>query len=116
MARLSERAGKNRLAILAGLIAAIAASWFMMRGPGVELVDEETVSARVLEVNRTTNEPTPGHNKRMGLILVELPDGGRARVFAPLSKVSVGAKITLKMKRFSDGSRRVTGADNKDGS
>ncbi|MDP6184145.1 MAG: hypothetical protein QF609_10030 [Gammaproteobacteria bacterium] len=116
MARLSERGAKNRLAILVGLTFVIATSWFVMRGPTVELIGEETVNAKIVGVGRMTGEPSAEDNKRIGIVLVELPDGGRVRVFAPLSKVSVGATIAVKVKRFSDGSRRVTGAKGEDGS
>ena len=112
MSRLSKRAGKNRLAIAAGLIAAIAASWFLLRGPGVELISEEIVGANVVEVigGSAGTSATIDDAKGVGIVLVELPDGGRARIFVPLSKVSVGTAVQLKVKRYSDGSRQVTAA------
>jgi len=113
MPRISERAAKNRLAILVGVVAVIAASWLLLRGPGVELLSEETVSGKVVEVihGKPGTTPVAKERKGMGIVVIELPDGGRARIFVPLSQASIGSKISLKVKRYSDGRRHVTGGD-----
>lgn len=109
MSRLSGRAIKNRLAIVAGLTAAIAGAWLLMRGPSVDLIDELTLEAKVVDVIHRAGT-SPAATNGMGIVLVELPDGGRARVFAPLAKAAVGTKMRLKVKRYSDGSRHVSPA------
>jgi hypothetical protein len=113
MPRISDRAAKNRLAVVVGVTAMIAASWLLLRGPGVELLSEETVSGKVVEVihGKSGTTPESAAVKGMGIVVIELPDGGHARVFAPLSKASIGSEIRLKVKRYSDGRRHVTGGD-----
>ena len=109
MSRISQQASKKRFAIVVGLASTIGVAWLLMRGPGVDQIGEEIVSAEVLEViQRKTASASKQPRIGLGIAIVELPDGGRARVFAPLSKVKVGAKIMVKVKQFSDGSRRVT--------
>lgn len=111
MSKISQRAGKKRFAIIIGLGATVAAAWLILRPPGIDQTGEEIVSAEVLEVIQ--RKPPSGSPLRVnnGLVIavVELPDGGRARVFAPRSRVSMGAKIPVKVKHYSDGSRHITG-------
>jgi hypothetical protein len=114
MSRISQRAGKKRFAIIIGLAGTVAVAWFMLSGPGVEQIGEEIVSAEVLEIIQRSSANGPKPRKGgLGIAVVELPDGGRARVFVPRSKASIGAEITVKVKRYSDGSRHVTGGDGK---
>ena len=109
MARLSQRAGKNRLAVSAGLGAAFGIAWLLFAPHGVEQIGEERVNATVVEVilgpHDQAEEPA-----RVAIVLVELPEGGRARVFAPGTHAMVGSAIAVTVKRFSDGSREVTAA------
>ena len=110
MSRISQQASKKRFAIVVGLASTIGIAWLLMRGPGVDQIGEEIVSAEVLEViQRKTSTASQQPGIGLGIAVVELPDGGRARVFAPLSKVTAGAKITVRVKQFSDGSRHVSG-------
>lgn len=113
MSRLSERVGKSRLAGLAGLVAVAAGAWIVLHEPEVDLISEERVMATVIDLprSRIRSEQPSANNPSVGIILVELADGGRARIVAPLAKVFVGGEITLTVKQFSDGSRRVVGAD-----
>ena len=111
MSRISGRDGKKRFAIVIGLGATVVIAWLILRPPGVDLIDEEIVSAEVLEIiqRKPATAATPRIDDKLAIAVVALPDGGRARVFMPLSKVSIGAKITVKVKQYSDGSRHVTG-------
>lgn len=112
MSRLSQRAGKNRLAVIAGLIAAIGIAWLLFAEQGVELIGEERVEATVVEVLLGEGTPAVGKPGGIAIVLVELPEGGRARVFAPRKNVSAGKSVTVTVKRYSDGSREVTAAGN----
>jgi hypothetical protein len=111
MSRISQSAGKKRFAIVVGLAMTVGVAWLLMSRPGVDQISEEIVSANVLEIiqRKTTNQPKSSPQMGLGIVVVQLPDGGRARVFAPVSKLVIGSKIAVKVKRFSDGSRHVTG-------
>jgi len=110
MSRLSERAGKNRLAIIAGIGAAVGAAWIVFGNYGVELVGESIVEADVVEV--IAGQPGEGaHGGGIGIVMVELPDGGRARVFVPAAKAVTGRRVTLKVNHYSDGSREAFAID-----
>ena len=113
MPRLSKRAGKNRLAVIAGLSAVIVAYWILVRSPGVELVGEKLVKATVVETVLANNN-TPGDDG-MTVVVVALDDGGKARIFAPRAKASVGTPLAVIVKQFSDGSRRIVAANSAHG-
>lgn len=102
MSRLSPRAGKNRLALIAGLAVAFVATWIYFSNPSVTLVGEDRVEATVVEVLHDKSNPSG-----VGIVVVELADSGRAKVFAPLAQATVGTRIPLKVKYFSDGTREV---------
>jgi hypothetical protein len=109
MARLSQRAGKNRLAVAAGIGVVPGVAWLLFAPHGVEQVGEERVNATVVQMILGPDD----HNAKPGgvaIVLVELPEGGRARVFAPGTHALVGSAIAVTVKRFSDDSREVTGA------
>lgn len=109
MGRLSQRAGKNRLAVSAGLAAALGVAWLLFMPHGVEQIGEERLTATVVGVvvgaSKRAAEPAG-----VAIVVVELPDGGRARVFAPGAHAAVGAELAVTVKQFSDGSREVTAA------
>ncbi len=115
MSRISQRDGRKRFAIVIGLGATVVIAWLILRPPGVDLIGEEIVSAEVLEIiqRKPQSESLARPGGKLAIAVVELPDGGRARVFMPLSKISVGATIAVKVKQYSDGSRHVTGGDGK---
>lgn len=109
MGRLSQRAGKNRLAVSAGLAAALGVAWLLFMPHGVEQTGAERINATVVGVivgpARRTGEPAG-----VAIVVVELPDGGRARVFAPAAQAALGTELAVTVKLFSDGSREVTAA------
>jgi hypothetical protein len=111
MARLSQRAGNNRLAIIAGISAAMAAAWFLLGDHGISIIDETTVDANVVEVliGRDSGDAA---RSSAGIVVVELPGGGRARLFVPAAQAVTGAVIRLTVKRYSDGSREVVAIAN----
>ena len=109
MARLSQRAGKNRLAVITGIGAVLGVAWMLFAPHGVEQIGEQRVSATVVEFIAGSDDHA-ADPARVAIVLVELPEGGRARVFAPGSHAMVGSAIAVTVKRFSDGSREVTGA------
>ena len=106
MTRLSERAGKNRLAIFGGLAGIFAAAWLLLGDHDIELIGEEFVTSTVVAI---PSQKEAGQKAGIGIIVVELPEGGRARIFAPLKDVEVGAALPVKVKRFDDGSQEVAG-------
>tara|TARA_R110002073_G_scaffold241432_2_gene403247 strand:- start:2748 stop:3092 length:345 start_codon:yes stop_codon:yes gene_type:complete len=107
--RLSQRAGKNRLAVSAGLAAAFAIAWLLFVPHGVEQTGEQRVNATVVEIvvgpDGRAAEPAG-----VAIVVVELPDGGRARVFAPGAQAVLGTGLAVTVKQFSDGTREVTAA------
>lgn len=109
MARLSQRAGKNRLAVGAGIGAVIGAAWLLLTPHGVEQVGQERVNANVVQVILGPGDST-AQAAGVAVVVVELPEGGQARVFAPGAHARVGSPIAVTVKRFSDGSREVTAA------
>lgn len=110
MSRLSRRAGKNRLAILAGLVAVAGISYLFFGGHDVELIAEERTDASVVDIVHAASRPNDNPSGGVAILVVELPDGGRARVFAPRANASIGAAIPVTVKRYSDGSREITAA------
>ncbi len=109
MARLSQRAGNNRLAVSAGIAAALGLAWLLFVPHGVEQIGEERVNATVVGIvigpDGRSAEPAG-----VAIVVVELPDGGRARVFAPAAQARVGTSLAVTVKHFSDRSREVTAA------
>jgi hypothetical protein len=90
-------------------------AWLALSSPGVELVDEEFVMGQVAEIikrERASGPPVPV-DAGMAIAVVELPDGGKTRVFALHRKISVGGQIRLKVKNYSDGTRQVIGAGDR---
>ncbi len=107
MGRLSERAGKNRLAIIAGIAAAFALTWFVFEQKAPEVVAEEHATAKIVEI--VHGGTTTGRG--IAVVVAELPDGGRARIFTPPAIAVVGGDIRVTVRHYDDGSRRVSGAD-----
>lgn len=109
---MNEQNGKRRFAVVGGICLAMLGAWLALSSPGVELVDEEFVMGQVVEIikrERDSGPPVPV-DAGMAIAVVELPDGGKARVFALRQKISVGGQIRLKVKNYSDGTRHVIGA------
>lgn len=109
MGRLSERAGNNRLAVIAGIAVALGLAWLAFVPHGVKQIGEERLNATVV---RIITSPGAGAEEPTGvaIVVVELPDGGRARVFAPAAQAVTGTALAVTVKQYSDGSRELTAA------
>lgn len=109
MGRLSQRAGNNRLAVSAGLVAAFGIAWLLFVPHGVDQIGEERVNATVVRIIVGPDDRAE-EAAGVAIVVVELPDGGRARVFAPGAQATIGTELAVTVKQFSDGSREVTAA------
>ena len=109
MARDHEQSGKRRFAVVGGITIALLVAWMVLSPPGVEVLSEAFVMGTVVEIIKRdrAHQPTAHVDKGLAITVVELPDGGKARVFARRTKISVGGRIRLKVKNYSDGTRHV---------
>jgi hypothetical protein len=112
MARNHEKSGRRRFAVVGGITIALLVAWMVLSPPGVEVLSEAFVMGTVVEIIKRDRvyKPTAHVDKGLAIAVVELPDGGKARVFALRTKISVGGRIRLKVKNYSDGTRHVIAA------
>jgi hypothetical protein len=92
-----------------GLVGAVIFSgviWWAARAPGT-LISDQISSATVTAVELRQRGPDKGTHKPV-LATVELPDGGRAKVWVSPPGPAVGAKIKVRIQTFDEGSRKLT--------
>jgi hypothetical protein len=111
--RITRRAGKNRLAVLIGTVLPFAVILWWFHEPGRSLITERIVEGHVVEVKqrptKTVNDgPSPEkRSANAAVIVVELPDGGRARVMLAKPFPEIGEPIQLKLTEYDNGDREV---------
>lgn len=112
MLRNHEQRGQRRFAVIGGIAIALLVAWVVLSSPGVKLLDERFARGTVVEIVKREHQrgSTAPDLKGLAIAVVELPDGGKARVFARRSKISLGGEIRLKVKNYSDGTRKVIAA------
>ena len=107
---LFNAAGRKRFAVLAGITFVLAAAWLSLSRPGVDVVEEFLTPATMIEVVKAPKKTPSGRALGPAIVLVELRDGGQAKVFLPPSRVTIGEETPVTVKRYSDGSERVVAA------
>lgn len=100
--------GRNRLAAIAGGIAVIAAAAIVLYQPANDIVAERVLEGRVIDLSvRARESAVLDGGKSVGIATVELPDGGRAKVFVVSPFPGVGDRIALRLTEYDNGDRKV---------
>jgi hypothetical protein len=102
----------RRFSIVIALGAVGLVAWIFLSDPTVDLLSETFVVGKVVEVigEEVEEKSASANQKALSIVVVELPDGGQARVFTMPSKAQVGGALRLKVKNYDDGTRRVVAA------
>ncbi|MFT4580489.1 MAG: hypothetical protein ACI915_000779 [Gammaproteobacteria bacterium] len=103
------RRHNRRSSIVIALGAVGLVAWILLSNPTVDVLSEEFVVAKVVEVIGAGAEykSANANKKVLSIVVVELPDGGQARVFTMPSKATIGGAVRLKVKNRDDGTRHV---------
>ncbi|MDA0823593.1 MAG: hypothetical protein O3C28_14410 [Proteobacteria bacterium] len=107
-----EHLHNRRFSIVLALGAVGLVAWIFLSDPTVDLVSETFVVGKVVEVigEEVEEKSASASKKALSIIVVELPEGGQARVVTIPSKAQVGGALRLKVKNYDDGTRRVVAA------
>lgn len=101
--------GRGKLAAMAGAVAVLLIAAIMLSRPGREVVSEMRVSGTVIDLTARERPASAAGTASMAVARVELPDGGKARVFVPPPFPAIGARIDLKLIQYDNGDREVVG-------
>ncbi|MSR15515.1 MAG: hypothetical protein EXR86_13340 [Gammaproteobacteria bacterium] len=99
-----KRVGLTRLApMLAGCLI-VAGSLYVISDADNDIVGTRPAMATVLAVR----QPRPGSPTGVGVVEVQLADGGRAKLFLSQPLPAPKARIPVTVTDYADGKRKVT--------
>ena len=102
---------KSRFAVLAGSIAVVLGIAALTRPTDDDILRVTNVEAIVTEIFSPGVENQWSRRKSLQrsavIAVVQLPDGGHARILVPRTEVAVGQPVQLTMTLYENGDRKV---------